>query len=139
MLNDARRLCHLPHAAEFNHLRLAFRQRLARARHALADRDVDEEGSKVGDAVSDIITALAIALIVMFLAGCVLGPIGASQLNSSQMRALKEYNDTGDVYACGMIGGPPPIGSVIFIVVPKGTPVDLAFPPSCPITVKPQR
>lgn len=79
------------------------------------------------------------ALLAFFLSigGCILGPIAAQQLSSDQMQQLKDYNQTGDVYACGVIGGPPPLGSIIFIVVPKGAPVDLAFPPSCPITVKP--
>ena len=137
MLNDR---CHsyCSDTLKFSRLRLAFRQRLNRARAALADRDVAQEDSDTWGIVDEIITACVIAALIFVFSGCVLGPIGASQLSSSQMRALKEYNDTGDVYACGTIGGPPPIGSIIFIVVPKGTPVDLAFPPSCPITVSPK-
>ena len=87
--------------------------------------------------MNDWIAGLLLALLLS-VSGCVLGPIAAQQLTSDQMTALQQYNQTGDVYACGVIGGPPPLGSIIFIVVPKGTPVDLAFPPSCPITVKPQ-
>lgn len=58
------------HAAKFSYLRMAFRARLARARTTLADRDVDEESSKTGDTITDILTAISIALIVFFLAGC---------------------------------------------------------------------
>src|SRR5690349_21550051 len=87
--------------------------------------------------MSRLAAAMLIAL-MLSVNGCILGPIAASQLSKEQMDTLKEYNDTGDLYACGIIGGPPPLGSVIFIVVPKGTPIDLVFPPSCPVTVRPK-
>ena len=77
-------------------------------------------------------------LLVLFLSinGCILGPIAASQLSKDQMDALKEYNDTGDVYLCALLGGPPPTGNVVTIIVPKGAPVNVQFGVDCHATVK---
>lgn len=87
----------------------------------------------------DLVHVLAIAFILFALAmmhGCVLGPIAASQLTTDQMQALKQYNDTGDVYACFLVGGPPPAGNIVAVVVPKGAPVDVQFAQDCHAVVK---
>jgi hypothetical protein len=80
-----------------------------------------------------IIGKILLSACLVSVTGC-MGAIMGSQLTTDQLQALRDYN--GDVYACGVLGGPPPIGNVIFIVVPKGSVMDLTFPPSCPIIVK---
>ena len=78
----------------------------------------------------------ALLLFLLALEGCILGPIAASQLSKDQLDALKNYNDTGDVYACFLAGGPPPSGGLVAIIVPKDVPVDLQFGPDCHAVVK---
>jgi len=85
--------------------------------------------------MNDWIAGLLLALLLS-TSGCVLGPIAASQLSKDQMDALKEYNDTGDVYGCILVGGPPPAGNIVAIIVPKGAPVDVSFGPDCHGTLK---
>ncbi len=82
--------------------------------------------------------AIGLVFTMMLASSCILGPIGASQLNSDQMKALHDYNDTGDVYACLLAGGPPPAGTLVAVVVPKGAPIDVTFGPDCHGTVKSQ-
>ena len=78
-----------------------------------------------------ILEAALIALVLSAVPGCVLGPIAASQLNSDQMKALKDYNDNADVYACFLVGGPPPAGNIVAIAVPKGAQMSVQFGPDC--------
>lgn len=82
-----------------------------------------------------IVEAFIIACLLS-LNSCVLGPIAAQQLTTDQMDALKRYNDTGDVYACFLVGGPPPAGNIVAIAVPKGARVEVSFGPDCHGTLK---
>lgn len=78
------------------------------------------------------IVAEAFALACLLsLSSCILGPIAASNLSSDQMQALKEYNQDGDVYICGIVGGPPPAGAITFLVLPKGTDAKITFNSDC--------
>lgn len=76
-------------------------------------------------------TKLLLILLLLTETGCILGPIAASQLSSDQIDALKRYNDAGDVYACFLVGGPPPAGNIVAVVVPKGAPINISFAQDC--------
>jgi len=69
MLNE-RHHSYSAHALEFSRLRLAFRQRLARARITLVDRDVAQENSGAWGIVDEIITACVIAGLIFVFSGC---------------------------------------------------------------------
>ena len=50
-------------------------------------------------------------------------------LSSEQIRA---YNEVGaSVYGCFSLAGPPPAGSTVWIIVPKGSPVNFTFVDNC--------
>lgn len=79
--------------------------------------------------------AMLIALISLLLfVGCsgfaLLHGIDSTQgLSAEQIKALR---DTGhSVYGCFQIGGPPPAGNMVWIIVPQGTPVNFKFGDNC--------
>lgn len=75
-------------------------------------------------------------LAALLLAGCqgltFIRALDSGQgLSSDQIKALKENNQ--DVYGCFQIGGPPPSGNMVWIIVPKGSPVNFRFSDNCHI------
>jgi len=78
----------------------------------------------------------AVIMMLLFIPGCILGPIAASQLSKDQIDSLKSYNDNADLYFCALIGGPPPAGNIVAVGVPKGAPVDVTFAQDCHVVLK---
>ncbi len=78
--------------------------------------------------------SILLFLLAFFVFGCsgiaLLHGIDSAQgLNPDQIKALR---DTGhSVYGCFQIGGPPPSGNLVWIVVPQGTPVTFKFSDNC--------
>ena len=76
-----------------------------------------------------------ILALVLSIEGC------AAMLISSAMRnpadalppeTIKAYNEVGSkVYGCVNLGGPPPVGSALFIVVPRAAEVSVKFVDGC--------
>ena len=49
--------------------------------------------------------------------------------SSEQIKALREQNM--DVYICFTLGGPPPIGNITIIAIPKGSKPNFAYSSNC--------
>ena len=95
----------------------------------------------MGANVKWIESALIVALLV-FLLAVVLSLNGcAAMLISSAMNkpnealppeTIKAYNDIGSkVFACFNLGGPPPVGTALFIIVPRTAEVSPKFGDGC--------
>jgi len=81
-----------------------------------------------------IVLLLALVLAVLLsLAGCTLAMLHAidkgQTLDPEQIKAYKEMSL--EVYGCFQIGGPPPAGNTVWIIVPKGSPVNFTFADNC--------
>jgi hypothetical protein len=50
-------------------------------------------------------------------------------LTPEQIKAYKEMNQA--VYGCFQIGGPPPAGNTVWIVVPANSPINFKFGDNC--------
>lgn len=81
------------------------------------------------------IYALLLSLLLS-ITGCLLGPIAGARLDSEQMKALKEYNDNGDMYLCAIVEGGTRNGNITMVLVPKGAPVEVQFSSDCHAAVK---
>lgn len=83
-----------------------------------------------------IIALVMIVFLSLVLGGCsgiaLLHGIDSSQgLTTEQIKALR---DTGhSVYGCFQIGGPPPAGNTVWVVVPQSTPINFLFGDNCHI------
>ena len=45
---------------------------------------------------------------------------------------IREYNESGHaVYGCFQIGGPPPVGNTIWLIVPKGAAINFQITDNC--------
>jgi hypothetical protein len=53
----------------------------------------------------------------------------AKEMTAEQIKAYKESGQ--DVYGCFQIGGPPPAGNTLWLVVPKGVVVNSQFGDNC--------
>ena len=80
-----------------------------------------------------IFHALILAILLSATQGCaiMLTPQLAQHMTPEQIKAYKEQN--ADVYSCLNFGGPPPIGATTFIVVARGSKMDLSFASNCGI------
>ncbi len=82
-----------------------------------------------------LITLGAALLLAMFLsAGCsgILLHHAMDQGQALSAEQVDAYNRVGAaVYGCFALAGPPPAGSTVWIIVPKGSPVNFAFTDNC--------
>jgi len=75
---------------------------------------------------------MGLVLALFLSSGCILGPLGASQLSPEQIDAMKKYND-GNLYICGIVEGGTRNGNVVFILLPKDAKLDVQFSADCHI------
>lgn len=79
------------------------------------------------------INSVAGILAALLLSGCLLAQIHQLEpgqtLSPEQIKAYKEMNM--NVYGCFQIGGPPPAGNTVWIVVPKEMRVLPKFGDNC--------
>ena len=81
-----------------------------------------------------IFSALALACLLS-LNGCI-GLIGAQQLTTDQVAAMKDYNQFGDLYVCGLIEAGTRNGNLTFVLLPKDMPAEVSFSQDCHSIVK---
>jgi len=86
----------------------------------------------------DFVIAALLLFLLAIESGCILGPIAASQLSKDQLQALKEYNDSADIYFCAQVEGGSRSGNLVAIAVPKGASVEVTFSQDCHGTLKTQ-
>ncbi len=82
----------------------------------------------------DIINAAMLAVLLSMTTGCA-GILMSNAIHQGQdltPEQIKAYNESGSaVYGCFQIGGPPPAGNTVWIVIPKGQPVAFKFGDNC--------
>ena len=77
---------------------------------------------------------LAAFFLTLQLAGCATMLIGKALDKDGALTPaqIKAYNDVGHaVYGCFQIGGPPPAGNTVWIIVPKTASVTFKFGDNC--------
>lgn len=72
-----------------------------------------------------------LALCLAMISGCAYQ--AAEKLTAEQMDSLVKLREaTGsDLYLCGNVNGPPPMGGITFLIYPKETKPSIAFDSSC--------
>lgn len=76
----------------------------------------------------------AAVLISALLTGCTAMMMGNPNAQNLTPDQVKAYQDAGqDTYGCIKIGGPPPAGNTIWLVVPHGVKVDFKIGDDCHI------
>ena len=55
------------------------------------------------------------------------------EMSPEQIKAIRETG--GDVITCTILGGPPPAGQTVFIVIPKGSRGKISISPDCRPTI----
>jgi len=69
-------------------------------------------------------------LLLLFQSSCIMAAL--SRPDNLTAEQIKAYNDVGyDVYGCFKISGPPPIGGLTILTLPKGKKSNLSFSPNC--------
>jgi hypothetical protein len=81
-----------------------------------------------------ILVPATILAAVLLAGGCtgILMADAARQGKDLTPEQIKAYNEIGSaVYGCFQIGGPPPAGNTVWIIVPKGTEAKFHFADNC--------
>jgi len=66
-----------------------------------------------------ISSLVSLLMVVILASGCaLLNPTQAAQMTPDQIKAYQSANM--DVIVCLNVGGPPPAGNAVFMVLPKG-------------------
>ena len=87
--------------------------------------------------LTDLFAAMALAVGLSLSWGCaamLMQHQGAKDLSPEQIDA---YNKVGaNVFACLTVGGPPPAGNTVWVILPKGVPINWTFGDNCHIISK---
>ena len=81
-----------------------------------------------------ILKAFLLAVFLSLTPGCA-GFLITQELKAGHFPTKEEVEALetigSAVYGCFTIAGPPPAGNTVWLIVPKGTPVNFAFGDSC--------
>jgi hypothetical protein len=81
-----------------------------------------------------LVLTLLVSACAIYLFGCsgILLHHAIDKGDNLSPAQIREYSESGaQVYGCFTIGGPPPIGNTVWIIIPKGASINANFVDGC--------